>query len=231
MGFTLDKVVPWGRSFDEYVRMFDLSEADLQRRILGCGDGPAAFNAMLSQVGGKVVSFDPIYAFNRIQIQDRVTETYEAVMDQIRLNQESYLWDVIPSVQDLGRIRMSAMDSFFEDYEAGKIEGRYVAGELPALPFENKTFDLALSSHFLFLYSEHLTAEFHLEALQEMLRVAKEVRVFPILTLDGKRSLHLDMITANLKSQGFYSELKFVPYEFQRGGNQMLVIKPCSSIN
>jgi hypothetical protein len=27
--FTLDRVVPWGRSFDEYQRMFALTEADL----------------------------------------------------------------------------------------------------------------------------------------------------------------------------------------------------------
>lgn len=225
MGFTLDKVVPWGRSFDEYVRMFDLSETDLQRSILGCGDGPAAFNAMLSKAGGEVVSFDPIYVFTSIQIQDRVKETYEAVMDQIRLNQESYLWDVIPSVHDLGRIRMSAMDCFFADYEVGKIEGRYIAGELPTLPFANKSFDLALSSHFLFLYSDHLTMEFHSQSLQEMLRVANEVRVFPILKLDGQLSQYVNTIIMNLKEQGFFAEIKYVPYEFQRGGNQMLVIK------
>ncbi|MEN9901991.1 MAG: hypothetical protein RL651_655 [Pseudomonadota bacterium] len=225
MGFTLDKVVPWGRSFDEYVRMFDLSETDLQRSILGCGDGPAAFNAMLSKAGGEVVSFDPIYVFTSIQIQDRVKETYEAVMDQIRLNQESYLWDVIPSVHDLGRIRMSAMDCFFADYEVGKIEGRYIAGELPTLPFANKSFDLALSSHFLFLYSDHLTMEFHSQSLQEMLRVVNEVRVFPILKLDGQLSQYVNTIIMNLKEQGFFAEIKYVPYEFQRGGNQMLVIK------
>ena len=58
MGFTLEKVVPWGRSYEEYLCMFDLSETDLQRRILGCGDGPAGFNAMMKQRGGRVVSFD-----------------------------------------------------------------------------------------------------------------------------------------------------------------------------
>jgi hypothetical protein len=45
MTFTLDSVVPWGRSFDEYVAMFALSEEDLGRRVLGCADGPASFNA------------------------------------------------------------------------------------------------------------------------------------------------------------------------------------------
>jgi hypothetical protein len=44
MAFTLDQVVPWGRSFDEYRRMFALSDDDLGLRILGCADGPASFN-------------------------------------------------------------------------------------------------------------------------------------------------------------------------------------------
>ncbi len=231
MGFTLDKVVPWGRSFNEYVRMFDLSEVDLKKRILGCGDGPAGFNAMLSHAGGSVVSFDPIYVFNTAQIRKRVSDTYDAVIKQIRLNQADYLWDTITSVEDLGCTRMSAMDSFLADFETGKIEGRYVAGELPSLPFQNESFDLALSSHFLFLYSDHLTAEFHLQALQEMLRVAKEVRVFPILTLDGKLSQYLDLVIADIKRQGYSAELKSVAYEFQRGGNQMLVIKPVAGMN
>ncbi|MCI5142695.1 MAG: SAM-dependent methyltransferase, partial [Candidatus Electrothrix sp. ATG1] len=43
MTFQLKEIVPWGRSFQEYVAMFALSEDDLGKRILGCGDGPASF--------------------------------------------------------------------------------------------------------------------------------------------------------------------------------------------
>lgn len=204
--------------------MFDLSETDLQRRILGCGDGPACFNAMLNQRGGQVVSFDPIYAFDATQIQSRIAATYETVMAQLRTNQADYVWNVIPSVEDLGRIRMAAMKVFLEDFEAGKGAGRYVAGELPVLPFADATFDLALSSHFLFLYSDHLDTDFHLRALLEMLRVAAEVRVFPLLTLDGRPSPHLDFVTAELSRRGLNATIKPVPYEFQRGGNEMLVV-------
>ena len=38
MPFELDRVVPWGHCFDEYVRMFALTEADLAGRILNCGN-------------------------------------------------------------------------------------------------------------------------------------------------------------------------------------------------
>jgi hypothetical protein len=37
MPFTYHEAVPWGRSFDDYCRMFHLTTADLSRRILGCG--------------------------------------------------------------------------------------------------------------------------------------------------------------------------------------------------
>jgi hypothetical protein len=217
MGFTLEKVVPWGRSYDEYVSMFGLTERDLKLRVLGCGDGPAAFNSVLTKRGGNVVSLDPIYVFDAAQIKIRVSETYETVMTQMRKN--------IPSVEQLGGVRMSAMEIFLADFEAGKQEGRYISGELPSLPFERGQFDIALSSHFLFLYSAHLSAEFHIQALQEMLRVAHEVRVFPLLTLDGALSPHLTFVKEYLANHDFEVEIKCVPYEFQRGGNEMLVIK------
>jgi SAM-dependent methyltransferase len=227
MGFALDKVVPWGRSYDEYLAMFALTEADLTRHILGCGDGPAGFNAELTQRGGRIVSVDPIYVFDAPQINKRISETRETVMIQIRKNQKDYIWNAIASVEELERVRMSAMDTFLADYENGKNKGRYIEGELPALPFGNGKFDLALSSHFLFLYSMHLSAEFHLQALQEMLRVAREVRVFPLLALDGTPSSHLSFVTESLSSQGYKIEIKPVLYEFQRGGNEMLAVQSC----
>jgi len=223
MGFSLDKVVPWGRSFEEYVEMFNLSDDDLKCHILGCGDGPASFNASLTQRGGNIVSIDPIYNFNTIQIKNRITETYDVVIEQLRKNKDDYIWDTIPSVEELGKTRMSAMELFLSDYEANRNE-RYIAGELPILPFENGAFDLALSSHFLFLYSEHLSAEFHVLALQEMLRVANEVRVFPIVTLNGTTSPHLNAVIESFENQKLKVAICEVDYEFQRGANQMLVI-------
>lgn len=226
MGFTLDNVVPWGRSYDEYVSMFQLTDNDLALHILGCGDGPASFNAALSQRGGSVISVDPIYVLDAAQIRKRVADTYETVMAQLRKHKSDYIWEAIPSVEQLGHIRMAAMETFLADFETGKQEGRYRAGELPSLPFKNGQFDIALSSHFLFLYSAHVSREFHLEALLEMLRIAHEVRVFPLLSLDGTPSPHLDFVCKQLEKHGFVAEIKRVAYEFQRGGNEMLTIKP-----
>jgi hypothetical protein len=225
MGFTLDTIVPWGRSFEEYLAMFNLSEADLRLRLLGCGDGPAGFNAGRTARSGRVVSCDPLYQYDAAQIRKRIDETCNTVMDQMQRNHADYVWNLIPSVPELGRIRMAAMDAFLADFETGKQEGRYVTGALPALPFDDAGFDLALSSHFLFLYSDQLSVTFHCRAIVEMLRVAREVRIFPLLTLDGRLSPYLEAVTAFLAAHGFWACRRRVPYEFQRGGNEMLVVE------
>lgn len=76
----MEKVVPWGRSCDEYLAMFALSEEELRGRLLGCGDGPASFNCMMTRRGGHVVSVDPIYRFSADEIRNRIDETYEEVL-------------------------------------------------------------------------------------------------------------------------------------------------------
>jgi hypothetical protein len=187
--FRLDEVVPWGRSFDEYRRMFALTDDDLRQRIVGCGDGPASFNAEATRRGHHVVSCDPIYQFAGSQIQDRIAATSDQVLGQTRINAHEFVWgDGIRTVEELGQVRMAAMRAFLDDYEPGRHAGPYVHAELPTLPFENGAFDLALCSHFLFLYSTQLGEPFHRSALDEMCRVAADVRVFPLLALGGARS-------------------------------------------
>jgi hypothetical protein len=222
--FKLEEVVPWGRSFDEYRRMFKLTDADLGSTILGCADGPASFNAEATNRGSRVVSCDPLYEFSEPEIRQRIVTTYPQVLEQTRRNADEFLWDTIRSIEELGRIRMQAMQTFLDDYERGRRDGRYVEGELPALPFSDGQFDLALCSHFLFLYSEQLDELFHRAAIFELCRVAREVRIFPLLELGGARSRHLAAMTEALGDEGCVAKVTRVPYEFQRGGNEMLRI-------
>jgi SAM-dependent methyltransferase len=223
--FTLEQVVPWGRSFDEYRRMFALSDNDLKRRILGCGDGPASFNAEATRRGAAVISCDPIYQWDSVDIRQRITATYDQIIDQTRRNVDGFVWDSIPSVDELGRVRMAAMQVFLDDLSRGKAEGRYVEGALPTLPFANSSFDLVVCSHLLFLYSVQLGEEFHREAIQELCRVAHEVRIFPLLALSGERSPYVDGSVAEVRAAGREVSIENVPYEFQRGGNQMMRIR------
>lgn len=224
MGFALENVVPWGRSFDEYRRMFDLSSEDLRRSILCCADGPAGFNAEAKRRGHSVVSCDPIYRFAAEAIRQRIEETYPLVIENTRKNRDAYLWNVIQSPDELGEVRMAAMHLFLNDYPLGVNEGRYLEMSLPELALPDDRFDLALCSHFLFTYSEHFSQSFHLASVLEMARVAREVRIFPIINLDGQPSPRLIPVMEKLKEKGLTAELLPVPYEFQRGGNQMLMV-------
>ena len=220
-------IVPWGRSFREYVDMFHLSDEDLNRSILGCGDGPASFNYEMTQQGRLVVSVDPVYSFDRDAIEKRIYGTYVEVLEQTKANQDKFVWENISSVEELGRIRMESMKLFLDDFEAGKQQGRYVAGELPELPFADNSFDMALVSHLLFLYSEQLSLDFHLLAVDELLRVANEVRIFPLLDLNSRRSLHVDEVIDYVAKKGYSVREEKVKYEFQKGGNRMLKIVKC----
>jgi hypothetical protein len=224
VAFRYEDVVPWGRSYDEYLRMFDLQPDDLQRSILGCADGPASFNAEHTRRGGRVISADPVYEFGAEQLAQRIEETREDVIGQTRREQHRFVWDVIGSVDELARIRMAAMRTFLDDYETGKAEGRYLAAGLPDLPFDDGQFELALCAHFLFFYAEQLTPEFHGAAVRELCRVAREVRIFPLVDVNNAFSPHLDPILEELADAGLDASVREVPYEFQRGGNQMLRI-------
>lgn len=222
--FTLDRVVPWGRSFDEYQRMFALTDDDLRLKTIGCGDGPASFNAEATRRGLTVTSCDPIYCCGVEQLRDRIAATYDEVLAQARQNADDFIWSTIRSVDDLGRIRMAAMNDFLDDFPAGKVAGRYVEAELPNLPFGDSSFDLALCSHFLFLYSTQLDDVFHCTAIREMCRVATEVRIFPLIALDGSPSPLVEPAADALTGQGFSVSIEQVPYEFRRGGNKMMRI-------
>jgi hypothetical protein len=224
MTFRLDDVVPWGRSFNEYVRMFDLTKDELTLSILSCGDGPAGFNSEMTKRGNKVISCDPIYQFTTQELQMRIDSSYDDVMAQAYKNKDNFVWDIIKSPEELGRVRMEAMQEFLNDFEDGKQQGRYLAEPLPTLSFSDKKFDLALCSHFLFLYTDQLSLEFHRASITEMCRVAKEVRIFPLIDLDLNKSKYVPAVCSELCKAGFTVEIQKVPYEFQKGGNEMLRI-------
>jgi hypothetical protein len=220
----LDEIIPWGRSFDEYRRMFALTNDDLLGEILGVGDGPASFNAEATALGHSVTSADPIYAFSTDEIRSRVHACYDTVLSQARAQAHRFLWTDFPTPEALGAARLAAMNRFLADYDRGRREGRYVPASLPKLPFRSGQFNLCLCSHLLFLYSGHLDLTFHLESIKSMVHVANEVRIFPLLDLDGAPSPHVAPVIDALRRGGWEPQTRQVPYEFQRGGNQMMVI-------
>ena len=56
----------------------------MTKKIAGFGDGPACFNCEMTNAGGNVVSFDPIYQFSKEEIEERIEEVRITVMQQMR---------------------------------------------------------------------------------------------------------------------------------------------------
>lgn len=223
-GISYAEVVPWGRSYEDYLQMFLLSEADLNKTIIGVADGPASFNAGMKKHGKKMVSVDPIYQFTEKQIRGKIDETFKEVILQTTKNQHKFNWDKIKTIDELGHVRMSAMREFCDDFEQGKKEGRYLEGSLPSLPFPDQAFDLVLSSHLLFFYSENKDLDFHLASIKELTRIGKEVRIFPLVDVDNNPSKYLPSALDLIKKLGYQHMIRKVPYHFQKNGNEMLTI-------
>lgn len=203
--------------------MFGLTPADLNLNFLSVGDGPASFNAELTHMQGSVTSMDPVYQFSRAEIEQRIIETKTEVIEQMTANYDKFVWNEIKTIDNLVSIRMNAMKNFLADFEKGKQEGRYVTHKMPdKTPYRDQQFDIGVSSHFLLLYA-NLGVDFHIATIQEMLRVCKQVRIFPVLNLDAQKNNVIDAVLAHFAKSKVLNLIK-VDYEFQKGGNQMLQI-------
>jgi hypothetical protein len=103
--------------------------------------------------------------------------TFDALVDNARKAYDEFNWRDIGSPEHLGKVRMAAMERFLADFPIGLQEGRDRAQALPHLHLCDDAFDLALCSAFLFTYTEQLTLDFHVAAIEEMCRVASEARI------------------------------------------------------
>ena len=223
---NLSTIVPWGRTLEEYSRFFALTPAEIAgSRFLDCGGGPASFTAEVVARGGNAIATDPIYEVSGADIRARFEEVAPTIIKQVDDDRDVWCWDFFGDPAGLLAFRRRALEGFLADFDAGRESGRYVAASLPSLPFPDDSFDVALSSHLLFLYSEHLSLDFHRAALKEMLRVAGEVRAFPLLSLHGGTSAHLQPMIDAFNAEGHTAELVPVNFEFRKGGREMLRLR------
>jgi len=122
--------------------------------------------------------------------------------------------------------RQNALKLFAQDYN----DKKYFNCELPTLDFKDSSFDLILSSHLLFVYDDRFSYEFHLEAIKEMLRVAKRVQIFPLIDFQNSRiseeknfSSYVYRIMKDLAEHSV--SIKEVNFEFQPRGNYQMIIE------
>ncbi|CAH1056027.1 SAM-dependent methyltransferase [Paenibacillus pseudetheri] len=221
----LERIVFIGRTYEEYLQMFNLKEADLVGgRILDCPAGACSFTAISNQLGSNVTAADIAYYYSTDELADKGVQDIEHAMSELSKVQDNFVWDYFESIEDLTQARIKALNDNIKDQR--QTPERYVPVVLPDLPFNDEAFDLTLSAHFLFMYSDRLDYDFHLRTVNELMRVTRgELRIFPLVDLSCQRYEHLDRLIDELVRQGFAVEEMKVPYEFQKGANQMLSIR------
>ena len=92
MALKLEEVVPFGRSFDEYRRIFALTEDDLGKKMISVADGPAGFNSEMKKRGHTVTSVDPIYEFTGNEIERRFREVVDGIIEQVIATPGDWTW-------------------------------------------------------------------------------------------------------------------------------------------
>jgi ubiquinone/menaquinone biosynthesis C-methylase UbiE len=200
--------------------MFDLSE--LPASVLDCCAGGSSFTAEAAARGVDAVAVDAAYALPTEELVDNVRRSLPqgaAIVDQYAA---SFVWNWYGDPQRKDELRIEAADRFLQDVMAAP--ERYVPGSLPELPFEDGRFELVLCSHLLFTWAEKYDRDWHLAALRELIRVSRnEVRIFPLVNQGAGEPVEFlpDLLEA---LRPVTSEIRKVPYEFQVGADEMLVL-------
>lgn len=223
----LEQIVFVGRTFEEYIRMFDLTTDELAgKTILDCPGGACSFSSQARKHGAYPMAADIVYQYGIQELQTKGLQDIEHIMKQMQAVQGKYVWDQFGSIQGLKEKRLRAITDCVADMRAHP--ECYVNTLLPELCFNDDQFDLTLSAHFLFTYADRLNFDFHVQTISEMLRVTRhEVRIFPTVDLTGKRYDDMDELKMFLEKMGCrVSEIR-TSYEFQRNAHTMLrIIKP-----
>lgn len=221
-GLDLDRIIFIGRTYEEYLSMFRLTQEEIRSlRILDCPGGACSFTATANNQGGSVISADIAYGVSSEKLLHKGKQDIEHAIQQISKVRERYVWDYFSDIKDLSKHRYEALETCTNDIQVHP--ECYIQTVLPRLPFQDNEFDLILSAHFLFMYSDRLTEEFQQATLTEFMRVARqEIRIYPITQMNGDRSPVVEPLIDYAKKRGWKAEIISVPYEFQAGAVHML---------
>lgn len=231
-GFVVEEGTAfYGRTFEEYCRLFDLEPAALQdRRVLDCPGGPSSFAAVAATMGAEPIAVDPVYGPPVEQLEATCAATVDDVVDQLHETTDLFDWSFYGDPDTRERYARAAVARFLADYR--QRPDRYVAAALPKLPFEDGAFDLVCSAHLLFLYDDRFEEAFHRESALELARVAaEELRIAGLQSLDTERSSFVAPVVESLRDAGCAVESREVDYRFQPGPTEVLAITDVASVN
>ncbi|MNC29434.1 hypothetical protein D3C76_345170 [compost metagenome] len=106
----LERIVFIGRTFEEYLRMFNLQPGELEgRRILDCPAGACSFTAEASKLGAVSIAADIAYYYSPEVLKDKGLKDIEHTVEQLDKVQDHFVWEEFASVQELQQARTAAL--------------------------------------------------------------------------------------------------------------------------
>jgi glutathione S-transferase len=221
----------FGRSFADYLRFFALDPLAWRGRdVLDVAAGPSSFTAEAAIRRIDAVAVDPLYDEPAARLADRAAHDTARMFEQMRTQRRRFRGKAFASFDEAEEDRRAAVRRFLADYETHFAHGRYVAGALPLLPFFDRTFDLVLCAHLLFLNAQRFDFDWHLDACRELVRVsAGEARIHPLCGADGQPYPGLARLRRELRASGIVSEVVELDGEFFAGADAMLVLRRADS--
>jgi hypothetical protein len=212
----------WGRTLDEYIKMFNLDNLTESTKILSIADGPSTFNLQLRQMGINVTSVDPIYSLTIKELKDVFEKSFLFNKQLFTENPNSFNFKNEKEMKQLLAKRRSTFDSFIIDFEQHRENYHY--GKLPSLEFQDNNFDLCVCSNLLFIFDHIFNLDFHIKSIKEMLRLSAEVRIFPLYNIHGEQSECVSGVTRFLTDNSINWEIIQNDYNVYINGNRFLKI-------
>lgn len=216
------------RSFQEYTDMFMLDEQILQKgSILDIASGASSFITDVNKNGNVGIAIDPLYQLSAYEMEKLGKREIQLSSDKLANVQDSFLWDYYTSLDKHIEIRQKSFQKFIESYTHEKGES-YISGSLPNLPFTDESFSLILCNHFLFLYQDQFDFTFHVNALNEMIRVLEnggEIRIYPIVGFKNELYPYLDELKLEIEKNEVEFDLIPTHFSFLPNATHYLQIK------
>jgi len=216
------------RGYEEYVRMFDLSETDLAKgMVLDVAAGASSFTAELNNRGYKAKAIDPRYARSVQEWIEEASGEIAVSTSKIVKLAESFDWSYYGSPEQHRAGREASLARFSEHLSTAAGKECYRAASLPELPFDSGTFSTVLCSHFLFLYADQFDFEFHRQSVLELMRVCQSggaVRIYPIYSLRWEPYPGMEQLLQAIKEHGGKPEIRSSKLPFIPSSNDYLHI-------
>jgi hypothetical protein len=162
----------WIHTYEDYLKIFALSDHDLEKNIIIYPAGISNFVAKLPKRNITAVAADENYQMPPMEIDKYVSDRIHKLEEKlntigIKNNNKNII---------LQKARESAED-FKNDFPAGKLEGRYQAMQMPLLPVRNQKYEIALCPRCP-LQNKDKNHNKALDIINELCRIAYDVRVF-----------------------------------------------------